>query len=99
MSGGAEVEREFIVPNELGLHARPAGRFVAVAARFEAEIWVGCRGEWVSGKSLISLLTLGACQGAPLRIRAVGADAQAAVEALGRVIETLGDEVAEVDLG
>ena len=95
MKPSQQVEREFIVPNELGLHARPAGRFVAVAGRFEAEIWVGCRGEWVSGKSLISLLTLGACQGAPLRIRAVGSDARAAVEALGHVIETLGDEVAQ----
>ena len=99
MSARLEIEREFLVPNELGLHARPAGRFVAVAGRFTAEIWVGCGGEGVSGKSLISLLTLGARQGAPLRIRAVGPDAQLAVEALGRVIETLGDEVAEVDSG
>ncbi len=95
MSASREVEREFVVPNELGLHARPAGRFVAVAGRFEAEISVGCRGEGVSGKSLISLLTRGASQGAPLRIRAVGIDAQAAVEALGHVIETLGEEVAK----
>ncbi len=93
------MEAKFTVQGELGLHARPAGRFVAVAARFAAEIWVGCEGEWVSGKSLISLLTLGARQGVPLRIRAVGSDAQLAVEALGHVIETLGDEVAEVDPG
>ena len=39
-------EAEFEVRSELGLHARPAGRFVAVAGGFEAEIQVGRGGEW-----------------------------------------------------
>ena len=82
-----EVEETFVVKSELGLHARPAGRFVALAGGFEAEIQVARGGEWVSGKSVLSLLSLAAAPGTVLRIRAAGPDARAAVEALGRLLE------------
>jgi phosphocarrier protein len=76
-----------VVQSELGLHARPAGQFVTLAGRFEAEIQV-CRGkEWVDGRSVLSLLSLAAGPGTRLRIRAVGPDAVAAVEALGQLLE------------
>jgi len=81
-------ESEFVVRNELGLHARPAGQFVALATRFVAEIQVGRDGEWVDGRSILSLLSLAASRGTALRIRAEGADAAEAVEALGRLLET-----------
>jgi phosphocarrier protein len=80
-------ESEFTVGSELGLHARPAGRFVTLAGRFESEISVGRGKEWVDGRSVLSLLSLAASGGTRLRIRAVGADAVAAVEALGRLLE------------
>lgn len=81
------VEATFVVKSELGLHARPAGRFVSLAGGFQAEIQVARGNEWVSGKSILSLLSLAAAPGTELRIRAVGPDAQAAVEALGGVLE------------
>ena len=34
MSIDGAIEREFVVSNELGFHARPAGEFVRVASRF-----------------------------------------------------------------
>lgn len=81
-------EGEFRVGSELGLHARPAGLFVTLAARFTAEIEVGREdGEWVSGRSVLSLLSLAAGPGSRLRLRAVGPDAAAAVAALGRLLE------------
>jgi len=90
VSGGT-CERDFVVANELGLHARPAGRFVALAGRFASEVQVARDGEWVSGLSVLSLLSLAAGQGTRLRIRAEGPDAEAAVEALGRLLETPGE--------
>lgn len=81
------VEQEFVVASELGLHARPAGEFAALAGRFDAEVEV-CRGEeWVSGRSVLSLLSLAAARGTRLRVRAVGAEAREAVEALGLLLE------------
>ena len=82
-----EHEQAFTVRGELGLHARPAGAFVSAAARFEAEISVGRGENWVNGKSVLALLSLAAATGTVLRIRAVGEDAEVAVECLGRLIE------------
>jgi phosphocarrier protein len=82
-----EVEREFVVASELGLHARPAGEFASLAGRFQCEIQVSRGGEWVSGQSVLSLLSLAASRGTRLRIRAVGVDAAGAVETLGELVE------------
>ena len=87
MSDDSAHEGEFVVKSELGLHARPAGQFVTIAGRFECDVQVGRGDEWVDGRSVLSLLSLAAGQGTRLRIRAVGPDAAAAVEALGRVLE------------
>ena len=81
------LEREFTVTSELGLHARPAGQFVQLAGRFSAEITVSANGEWVSARSVLSLLSLAATKGTRLRIRASGNDAEQAIEALGRLLE------------
>ncbi len=82
-------EEDFVVAAELGLHARPAGQFVSLAGRFESEIQVGRGREWVDGRSILSLLSLAASRGTRLRIRAVGPDAKAAVQALGHLLEAV----------
>jgi phosphocarrier protein HPr len=85
------IEAEFVVRSELGLHARPAGRFAALAARFESQIEVGRADEWVDARSVLSLLSLAAGPGTTLRLRAEGADAAEAIEALGRLLEDRGE--------
>jgi phosphocarrier protein len=81
------IERTFTIRNELGLHARPAGEFVALAGSFECEISVSRGGEWVDGRSVLSLLSLAASNGTKLQVRAIGPDALEAVTALGAVLE------------
>jgi phosphocarrier protein len=83
------AEAEFTVASELGLHARPAGEFAALAGTFAAEVSVARAGsdEWVSGRSVLSLLSLAASQGTKLLLRAEGgADAEAALAALGALL-------------
>jgi len=87
VNGIDEACGEFIVAYELGLHARPAGRFVTLAGRFQAEVSVARGDEWVSGSSVLSLLSLAAARGTRLRVRAVGAQAREAVSALGHLLE------------
>jgi len=87
VSDEIKIEAEFIVGSELGLHARPAGRFAQLAARYSSEIAVGRGDEWVDARSVLSLLSLAAGPGMSLRLRAVGADAEEAVAALGRLLE------------
>ena len=73
------------VGNPLGLHARPAARFVQTVARFDADVTVRNvatgRGP-VSGRSLNALATLGARQGHELLVSAGGGQAQEVLEAL-----------------
>ena len=93
IAADGRCERIFTVHAELGLHARPAGMFVMIAKRFEAQIEVA-RAEggedWVDGRSILSLLSLAASRGTRLRVRAEGADAADAVEALGQLLEGRG---------
>ena len=88
MSQRQSVEAKFTVQSELGLHARPAGRFVTLAGRFESDIFVAREedDEWVSGRSVLSILSLAAGRGTVLRLRAEGPDAEAAIAALGALI-------------
>jgi phosphocarrier protein HPr len=83
------LEREVVVTNELGLHARPAASFAALSGQFASEISVSRKSDdkWVNGKSVLSLLSLAASRGTALRIRAEGTDAESALEALVRLIE------------
>ncbi len=88
MSSPKQVEGKFTVSGELGLHARPAGRFVALASRFQSEISISRGDEWVNGTSVLSILSLAAGPGTVLRVRAIGADAEEAVAALGQALES-----------
>jgi phosphotransferase system HPr (HPr) family protein len=70
------------LPDDVDLHARPAGQFVRTAMGFQArtEIVVGERA--ADAKSLLAVLALGARGGSEVRLRAVGDDAAVALEAL-----------------
>ncbi len=87
MSGPIEHQAQFVVRNELGLHARPAGQFVVLAGQFDSEIEVTRGSETVDGSSVLSILSLAAACGTTLTIRAVGEDAVEAVSALGELLE------------
>ena len=82
------VDAKFGGRGGLGLHARAAGRFVSLAGRFQSEITVSREDddEWVSGRSVLSILSLAAGQGTTLRLHAVGSDAGEAIRALGELL-------------
>jgi multiphosphoryl transfer protein len=97
-SAPADAQARLEVRNAIGLHARPAARFVETARRFEADVRVakeGAGGEPVRATSLTSIVALGARRGDALLVSASGAgaaDAVAALEALAG--EGFGDGVA-----
>src|SRR4029453_16389605 len=80
------VTKPVTVVNPQGFHARPAHLFVKMAASFQAQVEILKGNEVINGKSILDLLTLGAGNGTTLTLRANGPDAQAAVEALARLI-------------
>ncbi|MGC9399716.1 MAG: HPr family phosphocarrier protein [Anaerolineae bacterium] len=74
------------VNHPAGLHARPASLFVQTASRFPCDIHVKHGEREANAKSILSVLTLGANQGAQVTIHAEGDDAEAALEALKTLI-------------
>jgi phosphotransferase system HPr (HPr) family protein len=85
---GPAAERTVRIRNSAGLHARPCHAFVTVAAAHKAALRVRSGGVEVDGKSILSLMTLGAPVEAELRLRAEGEDAQALVDALVALVES-----------
>ena len=83
-SDAAEQAQEIVltVRNRLGLHARPAARFVSTAGRFAADVELIRAGRPANAKSINQVATLGVRQGDTITIRAAGPDAAAARAAL-----------------
>jgi phosphocarrier protein HPr len=80
------VERRVTVVNAHGIHARPAAEIVKTAARFTSSIMLEKDGLEVNGKSIMGVMMLAAECGSEVIIRANGADADAALDALSALI-------------
>ena len=76
------VEREVMIMNPQGLHARPAAMFVQIANKYDSKINVRKGDETVNGKSIMGILMLGAQHKSAVIITADGEDAVAAVKEL-----------------
>ncbi len=82
------AEKTVIISNPQGLHARPAELFARLALQFDSTIEVIRDSHRVDAKSILHVLTLGAAQGTELTLQAQGTDAEAALEALARLVES-----------
>ncbi len=80
-------ETQVQIKNADGLHMRPAMQFVDVANQFECDITVSSDENSVDGKSIMQMSMLAATYGTKLKIRAEGADAQKAIDALQKLVE------------
>ncbi|MBN9255494.1 MULTISPECIES: phosphoenolpyruvate--protein phosphotransferase [unclassified Mesorhizobium] len=76
------MERSTIVRVHEGLHARPATRFVKLAKGFESDVEIIKDGKAVSAKSSVKLMLLAVKENQEVTVRANGADAIEALEAL-----------------
>ena len=85
-------DKEFVIKNRLGLHARAASQFVRLAGNFDSEIFIEKDGQEVNGKSIMGVLILAAGCGSKIKLRAEGSDAEAAVTALGELVNRGFDE-------
>jgi phosphocarrier protein len=80
------AERTVKIVNKLGIHARPAAEIVKTASKFGSSITIVRDDLEVNGKSIMGVMMLAAEQGSTIDIKAEGADAEAALDALSAVI-------------
>ena len=74
------------IVNKLGLHARASAKLTQLAGGFECEIWISRSGRRVNAKSIMGVMMLAAGQGTSVKLEAEGADAEAAIAALTKLI-------------
>jgi phosphocarrier protein len=84
----AEVE----IINKLGLHARASAKLTQVASAYACEVWLTRNGRRVNAKSIMGVMMLAAGKGASITIDAEGKDAEAALQALQKLIADKFDE-------
>ena len=81
------MEKIVTIKNRMGLHARPAAKFVEEASRFKSQILVVKDDVQVNGKSIMGLMLLAAESGSKLTIKADGPDEALAIESLAKIFE------------
>jgi phosphocarrier protein HPr len=79
-------ERTFEIMNKLGLHARAAAQLVRIANRFASDIKIGRDDMEVNAKSIMGVLMLAAPKDTVVTVRADGADATEAMDAIAELI-------------
>ncbi len=81
------IQREVLIRNRLGLHARAAARFVHAASRFRSKVQIGHDGRMMDGKSILGILLLSAGRGTRILLTADGEDEEQALKTLGDLVD------------
>jgi phosphocarrier protein HPr len=84
ISSETDMEKKKVlkISNNLGLHARAAGKIVALANQFESRLFLSKENEEVDGSSILSILTLSCPKGTEIKAKIVGQDSEAFMERL-----------------
>ena len=75
------IEREVMITNKLGLHARASAKLVQLLQSYKCNAFLTFRGREVNAKSIMGVMMLAAGVGNPIMLRTEGVDDQAAMNA------------------
>ena len=84
----SELSEEMLITNKLGMHLRPAQKFVQTVLKFKCDVHVHKDGQRINAKSIMGLLTLAAANGARVMVVCDGEDAEDAMNAVRVLIES-----------
>lgn len=86
-----------LITHDVGLHARPSVKLTKLAKGYSCplEIAADADGPWIDAKSIVKVMALKAKKDSTLFVRAVGADAQAAVDAVIDLVQRNFDEAGD----
>ena len=80
------IQKNVLIINKLGLHARAAAKLVSTASAFSSQLKIGQDGCMVDCKSIMSVMMLAASRGTEIQIRCEGDDEEQALSALVELI-------------
>ena len=74
------------IVNQLGLQARASAKLTQTATAFSSEVWLERNGRRVNAKSIMGVMMLAAGKGARVIVDTEGADADAALQAILKLV-------------
>ena len=80
------LQKEFLIINKLGLHARASALFVKTSSRFNFDVKLARDDVEVNGKSIMGIMMLAASKGSTVRLTVAGADEIDAFQTIGDLI-------------
>ncbi|MGO4503296.1 MULTISPECIES: HPr family phosphocarrier protein [unclassified Dyella] len=86
------LEKEIVVSNKLGLHARASAKLVQLVQGFKSTVWLISKGREVNAQSIMGVMMLAAGIGTPLVVRADGPDEASAIDAVVALFDRKFDE-------
>ena len=86
------LERDIVITNQLGLHARASAKLVQLMSGFRAEAFLRRNDREVNAKSIMGVLLLAAGVGSTVTLRVDGEDEEAAMQAALSLFERKFDE-------
>ncbi len=78
---------EYVVKDEVGIHARPAGLLVKEAKKYESKITISKDGKSAEATKLMAVMGLGVKCGQSVEVSVEGGDEDAALEAIKAFFE------------
>ena len=86
------IERELLISNRLGLHARATAKLVQLLSQYKSRATLGAKGREVNAKSIMGVMLLAAGPGTTVCLRVEGEDGAAAADAASALFERKFDE-------
>lgn len=86
------IERELVVSNRLGLHARATAKLVQLLSGYKSNATLVAKGREVNAKSIMGVMLLAAGTGTSVLLRVDGEDEAAAADAAAALFERKFDE-------
>jgi phosphocarrier protein HPr len=80
-------EKELLIENKLGLHARAAAQIVKTASTYTSKIVLAKDGLEVDGKSIMGIMMLAAAKGSSVVVQAQGTDEAQALAGLEQLFK------------
>jgi phosphocarrier protein HPr len=81
------LQKDFLIINKLGLHARASALFVKTSSRFSSDVKLARDDVEVNGKSIMGIMMLAASKGSSVRLTVDGPDEADAFQTISDLIE------------
>lgn len=80
--------QEFVyrIKDEIGIHARPAGKLVKMLNDTKSSVTIECKGKVADAKKIFSLLSLAVKTGDKIKIKVEGEDEKEAIEKISKYL-------------